>query len=128
MSVKIVGLISIFFITACGQQNNVPVTAKPGSEISSTALSGREIFQQNCVSCHAVNEELVGPPMAGAKERWNDKSKLYDFIRNAPKVIKEDKYAYDFWMKYNQTMMTPFPNLTDEDIDAIFEYVESQKK
>ena len=128
MRTELASMLSIIFITACGQQNNPPVAGTPAVEVSSPVMRGREIFQQNCVACHAVNTELVGPPMAGALQRWNDKSKLYDFIRNAPKVIKEDKYAHDLWMKYNQTTMTPFPSLTDQDIDAIFQYVESQKK
>ena len=119
---------ALLLATACGQQDKpaaVAGTAQPEAS-SANYEKGKEIFLQNCASCHTVKVEMIGPPLAGAEQRWNDKKKLYDFIRDAQKVIETDKYAHDLYMKYNQTVMMPFPDLTDEDIDAIFTYVNKQ--
>ncbi|WP_207495454.1 c-type cytochrome [Aridibaculum aurantiacum] len=119
-------ILMIAMAIGCGQQDNTPPIAAAGQEVSATLGRGKNLFQQNCASCHAKEKELVGPPLAGVEKKWDNKAKLYAFIRNAPQVIKEDKYAHDLWKKYNQTTMMPFPDLTDADIDAILEYVNTK--
>ena len=68
---------------------------------------------------------MTGPALKGVEDRWPDKQKMYAFIRNSTEVIKTDKYAKDLWLKYNQTMMLPHPDLKDEDIRAILDYINS---
>ncbi len=126
-NVLLSGAVALLLVS-CGQQNNTPVAAKPVSAASDPFTHGKNLFLQNCASCHAVKIDLVGPALAGVEQRWNDQQKLYAYIRNAPKFIYEDKYARELWEKYNRTMMTPFPDLTDGDIDAILEYVRVSSK
>ena len=125
MNLVIAALIGLCI--SCGQQNQPAANAAVVNTTTESFEHGKELFMQNCASCHAIDKELVGPPMKGSLQRWSDKEKLYRFIRNAPEVIEEDKYAKDLWLKYNQTTMMPFPDLTDADIDAIFQYTESVK-
>lgn len=125
--IKLATIAAIGAVVACGSSDkpggdNAQATSA-GTEQTASYQHGKELFLTNCASCHTMKMDMVGPPMEGVEQRWSDKNKLYAFIRNAPEVIEKDKYAHDLWMKYNQTAMTPFPDLTDEDIDAILEYV-----
>ncbi len=86
---------------------------------------GETIFFSRCASCHKVNETMTGPALGGAWSSWPDKKKLYAFVRNSKEVIDYDPYARSLWLEYNQTTMTPQPDLTDDDIQAIFNYIES---
>jgi hypothetical protein len=72
-----------------------------------------------------VNKEMTGPALKGVESRWPDKEKLYSFIRNSEAVIASDKYARELWLRYNQTAMLPHPDLTDENIQNILEYIKS---
>jgi mono/diheme cytochrome c family protein len=121
----IVAMLAAVAIYGCGQQS---ASVQAQQKTVADPVAGRELFQQNCGSCHTVKMDLVGPALAGVTERWPDKEKLYRFIKNAPAVIQEDQYAKELWEKYNRTAMTPFPNLTDADIDAMMAYIEKQSK
>ena len=61
----------------------------------------------------------------GVETRWPDKQKLYAFIRNSQLVIRTDTYARELWLKYNQTLMTAQPDLSDTDIRAVLDYINS---
>ena len=88
--------------------------------------NGQALFSQNCASCHAVHKNLTGPALAGVEGRWGDKKKLYAWIKNSQAFLKTgDKYANELYLQYNKTQMTPFPSLTDPEIDAILAYVKS---
>ncbi len=92
-----------------------------------SAQDGQQLFSQNCASCHAVNKRLTGPALAGLESRgpWGDKEKLYAWIHNPPAFMKTDEYTQGLLKEY-QTMMTPFPGLSEADIDAIVGYVNKQ--
>lgn len=93
---------------------------------SSFAQDGKALFTTNCASCHHPVKESTGPALAGAMDRVPSKEWMYDWVKNSAKVISSgDKYANDIYNKYNKVAMTAFPNLTNEEIDAIFAYVES---
>ena len=109
-----------FVLLSCKQsQKPAPQTAE---------INGRQLFSINCASCHNVHKDLTGPALAGVNKRWPDKEKLYRYIRNSQDVIQSDKYAMELYQKWNKSMMTPFPNLSDKEIGAILEYVESVPK
>lgn len=69
---------------------------------------------------------MTGPALSGAETSWISKKTLYAFVRNSKEVIDYDPYARSLWLKYNQTTMTPQPDLTDDDIQAIFDYIETK--
>jgi len=115
-------LLSIAFIS-CGDNDNNLENTEPVKTIS--YVRGKQLFYGRCASCHMVNRELTGPALKGAETRWPDKEKLYAFIRNSEAVIKEDKYARELWLKYNQTAMNLHPDLTDDQINQIFSYINS---
>jgi cytochrome c2 len=87
--------------------------------------TGKKLFYAKCASCHMVNKDLTGPALRGVEDRWPDKKKLYAFIRNSEEVIRSDKYARELWLEWNQTQMLPHPDLTDQNIGDILQYIRS---
>ncbi|NCT93257.1 MAG: c-type cytochrome [Chitinophagaceae bacterium] len=91
-----------------------------------SAQDGKTLFNTNCASCHQVHKNSTGPALAGVEDRWPDKAKLHAWIRNSAAFLKTgDKYANDLYNQYNKTAMNLFPNLKDEEIDAIIKYINS---
>jgi mono/diheme cytochrome c family protein len=88
---------------------------------------GETLFKGNCASCHNKNmkDPLTGPALGGAQGRWSDQKKLYAWIRNSAAVIASgDSYANQLYNTWNKTAMTAFPNLKDDEIASILEYVD----
>lgn len=86
--------------------------------------TGRQLFQTNCASCHAVNMRLTGPPVAGADKKVS-RDLYYDFIRNPAKTAMKSSYYSHLIAEYEGVMMTGFPGLSNKDIDCIIEFANS---
>jgi len=89
---------------------------------------GKQLFKANCASCHAKNmrKDLTGPALADVEERWAEYpiEDLYAWIRNSSKLIEDGHpRALSIWKEWDKSTMTPFPNLTNEEIDAILKYI-----
>lgn len=84
---------------------------------------GKSLFQYNCASCHSMYKKSTGPAMIGSIERWQDTNLLKEFIRNPQKVIKKSLYAKKIVEEYSPVMMTSFTYLSDDELNAIFEYI-----
>jgi cytochrome c2 len=92
-------------------------------KLSTLAITGKSIFQNNCASCHSLTKEIVGPKLQSVTQRL-EKKVIYAWIRNPAAVLKSgDPYFNGLFKKFNGVMMTGFPNLTDGEIDAILEYL-----
>jgi mono/diheme cytochrome c family protein len=106
---------------------NVVANAKPVVALTDEQNHGKELFTNNCSSCHSVTDEtLVGPGLKGVTARrtieW-----ITPWINNPQKVIASgDKYAVDLYNKFNQAQMTAFPNLKTDDVKAILSYIDAQ--
>lgn len=89
------------------------------------AANGKQLFNQNCAACHALNKKMTGPALAGVTEKY-DKEWLYQWIKNSPAMIKSgDADALKIYNEYNQAAMTPFPLLSNQDIDDILAYTDA---
>jgi len=89
---------------------------------------GKRLFKANCATCHNRNmkDGLTGPPLVNALTDWAEfpKEDLYRWINNPMKLIEEEHpRATLLWKEWKPTEMTAFPNMTEAEIDAIFEYV-----
>lgn len=105
---------------------NSPVISKEGAAVKD---NGRILFQNNCAACHAVNKELVGPPLKGAENNVADKKVLYAWIRNNQAVLKAGNPYYNaLYLRYNKTPMMTFPDMTDDEIAAILAYIRQESK
>lgn len=87
------------------------------------AITGKSIFQNNCASCHSLLKDMTGPMLINVQQRV-EKKVIYAWVRNPAAVLKSgDPYFNGLVKKFNGTMMTGFPNLTDGEIDAILAYI-----
>ncbi|MCJ8497255.1 c-type cytochrome [Chryseobacterium salipaludis] len=92
------------------------------------AKNGEKLFKADCAACHALDKQLIGPPLGGVVERLKTEQNLEtDWLHKWIKNNKElrasgDKYANEVFEKFNQVEMLAFPNLSDQEIDDILEY------
>lgn len=90
---------------------------------------GKTSFKNNCASCHNKNmkDAMTGPALAGTQERWASypKADLYKWIRNSQAMIAEGHpRATELWNQFKPTVMTAFPNLSDDEIESILLYID----
>ena len=109
-------------------QNDSPVefsATKPKvAPLTERAQLGKNLFTAKCASCHHLSKVIVGPALLGfeEKEPWTDSSKIYDWIRDPSTFMQKDNYTQQLKKKYG-TMMQGFPGMSDEEINAIREYI-----
>lgn len=90
--------------------------------------NGEKLFKANCTACHALDKQVVGPPLKGVVERvktegGKDTAWLHKWIKNNKEVrASGDEYANKIFEKYNKAEMQLFPNLSDKDIDDILAF------
>ena len=91
---------------------------------------GKTLFTANCASCHNRNmkDDLTGPALGEATKNWAayPKEDLYQWIRNSQVMIDaKHPRALELWKKWAPVIMTSFPNLSDEDIEAMLAYMDA---
>lgn len=90
---------------------------------------GKELFRNLCASCHNRNmrDKMTGPALGPAEAAWAEfpRQDLYDWIRNSQNMIHNRKHprAVQLAAEWNNSIMTAFPNLTDEQIESILLYI-----
>ncbi len=101
---------------------DVPAQEGEIPESEEAIALGRQLFTGNCTVCHAINEVVVGPALAGVHERrpvpW-----IKAFVTNSQKVIQSgDAYAVNLFNQYSKTVMPSF-NFSDEELTGIIAYL-----
>ena len=90
---------------------------------------GKWLFDQNCVTCHKLGHSHEYFNLPYIEDRIQNKQLLRGWIRNSDSVLKSGSvYFNDLYEKWNKTPMPPFPQLSDEDIDEILEYIWRHRK
>lgn len=94
------------------------------------AADGKKLFETNCARCHYTSDKkLVGPGLAGVRQRWSSQDNLIAWIQNSAEYLKTgDKYAIDLYEKYNRAAMPAFTNLSKDDVLAILDYIDEAAK
>ena len=96
--------------------------AAVSTEVAVQYKKGRNLFNQ-CMACHSVGQNNIGPALKGITERY-EREWLYKWIRNPGEFAKVNELAYQV-SQQSELAMVPFPNFTDEDIEAILVYIEN---
>ncbi len=114
-------LISSLLLHSCSSPNAEPIA----SDSLSIAL-GRNAFTQNCSSCHNFKQDGIGPQLGGitgdTSADW-----LKHFIKDPKTTIGSgDQRAKQLYGKFH-TMMPSFPAFTDEELNRILAYLNTQK-
>jgi len=116
-------------IALCGM--GFPYSPRFTSDSLTTLLSrGKQLFKENCAQCHARNmvDQLTGPALGGIEERWSafPRADLFRWIRSSQEMIAEKHpRAVLLWAEFQPTIMNDFPNLTDQDIEALLLFIET---
>ena len=96
---------------------------------SVSAQDGEALFKSQCATCHQPHRDGTGPKLFEVREKWENggaqEGSLYQWVRNWQVAAANDPYAMEV-SNWAPTAMSLFPSLTDEDIDAIFDYVDAQ--
>ena len=86
---------------------------------------GEKLFNANCTACHAINDKVVGPALKDVDKRQSE-AWLIKWIQNSQAVIKSgDEYGNKLYKEYNQSAMTAFPQLKDDQIKSILAYIKT---
>jgi len=86
--------------------------------------AGKALFNANCAACHKLNKRAVGPALKGVSAKY-DKEWLYSWIKNSTAMVKSgDAQAVAIYEEYNGSVMTSFPQLSNENIDNILAYTD----
>ncbi|WP_028297587.1 cytochrome c [Olivibacter sitiensis] len=87
---------------------------------------GKALFNSKCTACHAIDRDMVGPRLAGISQK-RDEAWLLKWIRNSPAMIAEgDEQAVTLFEGHDKVMMTPFPDLSNDNIRNILAYIEQE--
>lgn len=86
---------------------------------------GKSIYLANCASCHRLRGNLTGPSLAYLLTR-RSRQWLFDFSRNNVRLLwRGDPYTCFLFNRYHMTPMPVFPDLSDADLEGVFQYVTS---
>lgn len=122
----IVGCLSCLLIS-CGNQNND--AAKTEQQTAETpkktedpeAQKGLELIaKSDCLTCHKLNDQLVGPPYLAVAERYAKTDLVIDTLSG--KIIKGGSG------RWGTVPMTAHPQLSKDDAALMVKYVLSVKK
>lgn len=116
-----------FSITTYAQDDASAAVETPAATGVGDAVAGKAIFNANCAACHKLYKKATGPALFGVSGKY-DRQWLYSWIRNSQEMVKSgDAIAVAIFEENNQSVMTAFPALSDEDIDNILAYTDTPK-
>ena len=92
-----------------------------------TLAEGKKLFRTQCISCHALEHDGVGPRLGGITDLLREKE-LMDFIRNPSRVIASgNERAVALHGRYKQTMPA-YDWMEDEAIHSVLSYIHQQTR
>ncbi|MCO5275750.1 MAG: c-type cytochrome [Flavobacteriales bacterium] len=87
--------------------------------------NGEKLFKANCGSCHKPDKDMTGPAVKGAKERWDGKGDVHEWIKDSQGYIKSgNAHAKQIFEEHNKIVMPP-QALSNEEIDAVLYYADN---
>jgi len=95
--------------------------------ISVNAQDGESLFKTKCAACHSVGaNRLVGPGLEGINEKRTQEW-LISWIKDSQALIASgDADANAIFEEYNKSPMIPFADMSDEEIIAMLDYIDTQ--
>lgn len=90
---------------------------------------GEALFKAKCATCHQPHKEGTGPKLFQVRTKWSDggakEGSIYQWVNNYQTAMANDPYAKTVEAS-KPASMVPFPDLKQEEIDAIFDWVDAQ--
>ena len=95
------------------------------------SIDGGSLFSAKCATCHQPFKDGTGPKLFGVRSAWEEggagEGAIYQWVNNWEAAAASDKYAASVVAK-KPTAMNKFPELSTEQITAIFDWVDSQEE
>ena len=101
-------------------RNETGTESSPAGGSTEQSKGEKLIAQSDCLSCHKVNEKLVGPAYQAVAEKYENNEKNIDYLAGKIKAGGAGVWG--------EVAMTPHPNLSDEDAKEMAKYVLSLRK
>ena len=94
----------------------------------STFETGQQLFLKHCIACHCPNLSTpFNGPALGNVTQFRSKAWLRQFTRNSQALIASgDSLAACSWNAWKPSIMPSNPNLSDAQIDAIYQFIEEE--
>jgi mono/diheme cytochrome c family protein len=84
---------------------------------------GKQLFKTKCASCHSIgSNQVIGPGLQGVNDKY-EQEWLLKWVKNNVDFQKEDELARQVFEDNGKKPMNTFPELKDEDILAILDYI-----
>lgn len=111
-------------LIACDQHGRLSAAETPMD--SAAIAKGAAIFNQNCIACHSIDQDGIGPALGGVTEDVSDEW-LKSFITDPKKMIDSgDPRSMSLFAKY-KSVMPSFAYYKDDEIDGIVAFLHTQK-
>ncbi len=89
--------------------------------------AGETLYKANCTSCHAIDRKVVGPALKDVID-VKDEAWMIKWIKNSQSLVKAgDPDAVKIFNEYNQSIMSSFPQLSDDDAKNIIAFVKAER-
>lgn len=90
---------------------------------------GEGLFKSKCATCHQPHKDGTGPKLFDVRTKWATEGakegSIYQWVKNWNVAKASDPYAAKVAAS-KPTAMNVFPDLTDEQITSIFDWVDAQ--
>ncbi len=91
----------------------------------SIVAAGEATWKANCVQCHKVHSDVIGPALASVYERRSIEW-LNAWIKNSQAMIASgDEQAAELWEQYKPTVMPAYP-FSDDEVMELLAYIQAE--
>jgi cytochrome c2 len=92
---------------------------------------GDGLFKAKCATCHQVFKDGTGPKLFEVRKKWQDggaaDGSIIKWVNNWQAAAASDPYAQTV-SAWSPTAMSAFPDLSEEQIVSIFDWIDSQEE
>ncbi|MBS1748961.1 MAG: PQQ-dependent sugar dehydrogenase [Bacteroidetes bacterium] len=96
------------------------------SNDSALIAGGELLFNQNCASCHNMNQNGIGPKLAGITSEVSIEWLRHYILNPEQTIASGDERANKLFKEY-KTMMPSFDSLKESDLDALISFLNANK-
>jgi mono/diheme cytochrome c family protein len=98
---------------------------------TSLLADGGGLFKAKCATCHQPHKNGTGPKLFEARKRWEAAGEgklIVEWVKNNAKLRASgtSARAKQIFEEYKGSVMTAFPELKDEDVISILDWVDAQ--
>lgn len=92
---------------------------------------GDALFKAKCATCHQVFKDGTGPKLFEVRQKWEEggagDGAIFQWVNNWENAVATDDYANSV-SAWSPSAMSTFPDLSEEQITSIFDWVDSQEQ